>query len=287
MTGVQTCALPIFFLAALEKEIQRSERFGHPFAVILLDVDRLADINARHGAGTAFAFALDVTQEDQWRTALEAANAAMGGISVLLNNAGISGMEQRPDEVQRNYDITMAQMGATMAGNPPSVHLDVTERTTDDDWHRVLAVHLDGAFLTTKAVLPTMYAQGGGSIIYMGSIHSKEASPFKAPYVTAKHGLLGLARVVAKEGGKRGVRANVICPGYVWTPLVEKQIPEQARTRGISEERVIKEVMLKDTFDGEFTTTADVAAATLFFASFDSAAISGQSINVKIGRAHV
>lgn len=99
-----------------------------------------------------------------------------------------------------------------------------------------------------------MYMQAtGGSIIYMGSVHAKEASLLKAPYVTAKHGLLGLAKVVAKEGAKYGVRANVICPGFVRTPLVDKQIPEQAKALGISEEQVIKGVMLKDTVDGEFT----------------------------------
>ena len=126
----------------------------------------------------------------------------------------------------------------------------------------MLAIHLDGAFLTTKACLPHMYASGrGGSIIYMGSVHSKEASMLKAPYVTAKHGLIGLAKVVAKEGAKHGVRANVICPGFVRTPLVDKQIPEQAKALGISEDDVIKKVMLKETVDGEFTTIDDVAAS--------------------------
>ena len=106
------------------------------------------------------------------------------------------------------------------------------------DWKQLLAIHLDGAFLTTRAVLQQMYAQGsGGSIIYMGSVHSKEASVLKAPYVTAKHGLIGLAKVVAKEGAKHGVRANVICPGFVRTPLVDKQIPEQAKELGISRSR--------------------------------------------------
>src|SRR5690606_10241732 len=95
------------------------------------------------------------------------------------------------------------------------------------EWKRMLAIHLDGAFLTTKACLPHMYRQGSGSIVYMGSVHSKLASPLKAAYVTAKHGLLGLARAVSREGGAHGVRANVICPGFVRTPLVEKQIPEQ------------------------------------------------------------
>ena len=100
----------------------------------------------------------------------------------------------------------------------------------------------------------------------MGSVHSKEASVLKAPYVTAKHGLIGLCKVVAKEGAEHNVRANVVCPGFVRTPLVDKQIPEQAKELGISEEDVIKHVMLKDTVDGEFTTVEDVADAVLFFA---------------------
>ena len=152
------------------------------------------------------------------------------------------------------------------------------------DWKKLLAVHLDGAFLTTRASLRHMYRQArGGSVIYMGSVHSKEASVLKAPYVTAKHGLEGLAKVVAKEGAEHKVRSNVICPGFVRTPLMEKQIPEQAKTLGISEQDVIKKVMLKDTVDGEFTTLADVAAAALFFASFESNALTGQSIVVSHG----
>ena len=148
----------------------------------------------------------------------------------------------------------------------------------------MLAIHLDGAFLTTRAALRQMYKQGdGGSIIYMGSVHSKEASPLKAPYVTAKHGLIGLAKVVAKEGAAHKVRANVICPGFVRTPLVEKQIPEQAKTLGISEEDVIKKIMLKDSVDGEFTTVADVAEVALFFASFPTNALTGQSLVVSHG----
>ena len=113
------------------------------------------------------------------------------------------------------------------------------------DWKRLLAIHLDGAFLTTKACLKHMYAAKSGSIVYMGSVHSKEASLLKAPYVTAKHGLLGLCRVVAKEGAQYNVRANVVCPGFVRAPLVDKQIPEQAKELGISEEDVIKHVTLR------------------------------------------
>jgi 3-hydroxybutyrate dehydrogenase len=148
----------------------------------------------------------------------------------------------------------------------------------------MLAIHLDGAFLTTRACLRRMRDQGrGGSIIYMGSVHSKEASPLKAPYVTAKHGLIGLCKSVAKEGAAFGVRSNTICPGFVRTPLVEKQIPEQARDLGITEQEVIKNVMLKNTVDGEFTTLADVAEVALFFAAFPSNALTGQSVIVSHG----
>src|SRR5206468_5743114 len=140
-----------------------------------------------------------------------------------------------------------------------------------------MAIHADGAFLTTRAAMRAMIAgKRGGVILYMGSVHSHEASPLKAPYVTAKHGLIGLAKVVAKEGAQHGVRANVICPGFVRTPLVDKQIPEQAQALGISESDVIKNIMLKDTVDGEFTTVDDVAEATLFFASFATNALTGQ-----------
>lgn len=151
-------------------------------------------------------------------------------------------------------------------------------------WKKMMAIHLDGAFLTTRAAVRDMYKRGqGGAIIYMGSVHSKEASVLKAPYVAAKHGLIGLCKVVAKEGAAHGVRANVVCPGFVRTPLVDKQIPEQAKTLGISEADVIKNVMLKNTVDGEFTTIEDVAAATLFFADFETNALTGQSLVVSHG----
>ncbi len=202
--------------------------------------------------GRALAVAMDVTDERAVNDGIAAAVAAFGGVDVLVSNAGIQ-----------------------------IVH--PLEEFSFAEWKKLLAIHLDGAFLTTRACLPHMYRAGSGSVIYMGSVHSKLASPLKAPYVTAKHGLLGLARVVAKEGGHKGVRANVICPGFVRTPLVDKQIPEQARALGISEQDVIKTVMLKDTVDGEFTTLADVAEAALFLAAFPSNALTGQSIVVSHG----
>ena len=151
------------------------------------------------------------------------------------------------------------------------------------DWKRVLAVHLDGAFLVSKACLPHMYRRGRGSAIYVGSVHSRLASKLKAPYVTAKHGLLGLCRVVAKEGAAHGVRANVVCPGFVRTPLVERQIPQQAAELGITEDEVVRDVMLGQTVDGAFTTVEDVAEAVLFLAGFGSNAVTGQSILVSHG----
>ena len=151
------------------------------------------------------------------------------------------------------------------------------------DWKKLLSIHLDGAFLTTKACLKHMYAAKYGRVVYMGSVHSKEASKLKAPYVTAKHGLIGLSKVLAKEGAEFNVSSNVVCPGFVRTPLVEKQIPEQAAELKISEADVIKNVMLKDTIDGQFTTTDDVADAVLFYAAARNTVHSGQSAVVSHG----
>src|SRR5260221_6332542 len=186
-----------------------------------------ADAAAAELAGKdrrAIGVAMDVTDEQQVDAGMAKVVEAFGRIDILVSNAGI-------------------QIVAPL------------DEFKFADWKKLLAIHLDGAFLTTRAALRQMYKQGGGgSIIYMGSVHSKEASVLKAPYVTAKHGLLGLAKVVAKEGAKHRVRANVICPGFVHTPLVDKQIPEQAKELGISEQEVIKNVMLKETVDGELTT---------------------------------
>jgi 3-hydroxybutyrate dehydrogenase len=202
--------------------------------------------------GVAMGVAMDVSDEAAVNAGVAAVVAQFGGVDILVSNAGI----------QIVYPV---------------------EEFPFADWKKMLAIHLDGAFLTTKACLPHMYKSGGGSVIYMGSVHSKEASLLKSAYVTAKHGLIGLAKVVAKEGAAHGVRANVICPGFVRTPLVDKQIPEQAKELGISEEEVIKNVMLKETVDGEFTTVEDVAEATLFCAAFPSNAMTGQSFVVSHG----
>ena len=207
----------------------------------------------RASGGQAIGIAMDVTDEKAVNEGVAAVVASFGGVDILVSNAGIQ-----------------------------IVH--PIEEFSYAEWKKMLAIHVDGAFLTTRACLPHMYKSGrGGSIIYMGSVHSKEASMLKAPYVTAKHGLIGLAKAIAKEGAAHGVRANVICPGFVRTPLVDKQIPEQAKALGLSEEDVIKKVMLKETVDGEFTTVDDVAEVALFFAAFQSTALTGQSLVVSHG----
>jgi 3-hydroxybutyrate dehydrogenase len=209
------------------------------------------EIIAAH-KGHAIGVAMDVTSEEQVNAGVAEVVRKWGTVDVLVSNAGIQIVHPLED-----YPFA--------------------------DWKKMLAIHLDGAFLTSKACLPHMYSQGSGSIIFMGSVHSKEASPLKSAYVTAKHGLIGLSKVISKEGGKHGVRSNVICPGFVRTPLVEKQIPEQAKALGISEEDVIKKVMLGQTVDGEFTTVDDVAEVALMFAGFGSNALTGQSLVVSHG----
>ena len=204
------------------------------------------------GEKDAIAVAMDVTNEDQVNAGVEETVSTFGKVDILVSNAGIQ-------IVHQIEDFPFA------------------------DWKKMLAIHLDGAFLTTKACVKHMYKQGSGTLIYMWSVHSHEASPLKSAYVAAKHGILGLARTMAKEGAKHNVRSNVICPGFVLTPLVEKQIPEQALELGISEERVVKEVLLGETVDKQFTMVEDIADVALFLAAFKTNALTGESIIVSHG----
>ncbi len=204
------------------------------------------------GPGSAMGIAMNVTDEAAVNSGVAKVVETWGCVDVLVSNAGVQIVHELQD-------------------------------FPFDQWKKLLSIHLDGAFLTTKACLPHMYERGSGAIIFMGSVHSKEASPLKSAYVTAKHGLLGLARVISKEGAKHGVRANVICPGFVKTPLVEKQIPEQAKELGISEDEVVKTVMLGGTVDHEFTTVEDVAEVAHMFAAFPTNALTGQSLIVSHG----
>ncbi|WP_144154572.1 3-hydroxybutyrate dehydrogenase [Paraburkholderia sp. BCC1885] len=207
----------------------------------------------KQAGGKAIGVAMDVTNEDAVNQGIDKVAAEFGSVDILISNAGI----QIVNPIE-NYAFS--------------------------DWKKMQAIHVDGAFLTTKAALKHMYKDDrGGIVIYMGSVHSHEASPLKSAYVAAKHALLGLARVLAKEGAKHNVRSHVVCPGFVRTPLVDKQIPEQAKELGISEEDVIRNVMLGGTVDGIFTTVEDVAQTVLFLSTFPSAALTGQSFIVSHG----
>ncbi|NLC61052.1 MAG: 3-hydroxybutyrate dehydrogenase [Gammaproteobacteria bacterium] len=222
-------------------------------ADLQLDAAETTAREIREAGGEAMALAMDVTDEAQVVDGVARIVSGWGKVDVLVSNAGIQ-------IVNKLTDFSLA------------------------DWKKMLAIHLDGAFLTSRECLRDMEKRReGGAIIYMGSVHSHLASRLKAPYVTAKHGLLGLCRTVAKEGADYGVRANVICPGFVRTPLVDRQIPEQAKEFGISEDAVVKDIMLKDTVDGEFTTVDDVANVALTLAGFETNALTGQSIVVSHG----
>ncbi|SAL53796.1 3-hydroxybutyrate dehydrogenase [Caballeronia turbans] len=230
---------------------------GAGAAVAIADLNQAgADAVAaeiRGNGGKAIGIAMDVTNEDAVNQGIDRVASELGSVDILVSNAGI----QIVNPIE-NYAYA--------------------------DWKKMMAIHVDGAFLTTKAALRHMYKDDrGGVVIYMGSVHSHEASPLKSAYVTAKHGLLGLARVLAKEGAKHNVRSHVVCPGFVRTPLVDKQIPEQAKELKISEEEVVKRVMLGGTVDGVFTTVEDVAQTVLFLSAFETAALTGQSFVVSHG----
>ena len=250
------CAIVTGAASGIGLEIARTyAREGAKVAIADLNLDaaNAAAAGIVETGGQALGIAMDVANEAQVDAGVDAVATQWGGVDILVSNAGIQ-------IVHPIEDFSLA------------------------DWKKMQAIHLDGAFLATRACLRHMYRDGrGGSIIYIGSVHSKEASPLKSAYVTAKHGLEGLTKTVAKEGARHNVRANLIAPGFVRTPLVDKQIPEQARELGISEEEVVRNVMLKETVDGEFTTVQDVADVALFFAAFPTRALTGQSLVVSHG----
>lgn len=200
----------------------------------------------------AMAIRMDVTSEEEVNTGVEAVVKAYGHVDILVANAGLQ-----------------------------IVH--PIEEFSLEDWHKVIGVNLDGAFLTARACMKHMYSAKRGSIIFTGSVHSKAASPLKAAYVAAKHGVLGLARTIAKEGLAYGVRSNVICPGLVMTPLIEKQIPEQAKKLGISEDDVRNNVLRMADTEGMVATVEDIAEVAYFFAAMPTNCLTGQSMDVNYG----
>lgn len=230
---------------------EKFAEYGAHIVVADLNLDQASEVAKSIGEQfkvVTFAVKMDVTNEEEVNAGVDATFAKFGKIDVLVSNAGIQTIS-------------------------PIVDFDFSA------WKRLIDIHLHGTFLTSKACMRKMIEQKtGGRILVTGSIHSVEASKNKAAYVAAKHAQLGFVRAIAKEGAEHNISANLIGPGFVRTPLVDKQIPEQAKTLGISEESVIKNIMLGETVDGEFTTLDDVANAALFLAGLETNVLTGQAM---------
>lgn len=194
----------------------------------------------------------DLMLRDQVDGMVARAKQGFGGVDILVNNAGIQ-------------------------------HVAPIEEFPDENWNAIIALNLSAAFRATKAVLKDMKDRKFGRIINIASAHGLVGSPFKAAYVAAKHGVVGLTKVTALEGAEFNVTANAICPGYVWTPLVEKQIDEQAAAHGISRDQVIHDVLLAPQPNKRFATTGEIAALAVFLASEAAASITGAALPVDGG----
>ncbi|EFA75904.1 Beta-hydroxybutyrate dehydrogenase [Heterostelium album PN500] len=237
--------------------VERFLKEGGKVAVADLNGQLASDVATKldkQYPGSVIAIKADITQEEDVRQGIEKTVAKFGGLDVVVSNAGFQ-------------------------------HIEALEDLPLEMWKKMLAVHLDGSFLCAKHAIRQFKKDTvrGGSIIFIGSVHSKVASDLKSPYVTAKHGLEGLNRSVAREAAKYNVRSNLLCPGFVRTALVERQIPQIAERMGISEDQVIKSVMLKDTLDGEFTSFEDVNEVAVTFVHMPSKALTGQSVIVSHG----
>ena len=203
--------------------------------------------------GTRVLFApADMSRPDQVADLIGVAKDGFGGVDVLVNNAGIQ-------------------------------HVEPIEDFPPEKWEAVTAINLASAFHTIRAVLPGMKARGWGRIINVASAHGLVASPFKSAYVASKHGILGLTKTVALEAAEHGVTVNAICPGYVLTPLVEMQIPDTAKARGITEEEVVRDVLLSAQPTKQFVTTEQIGALALFLCSDMAASMTGTALPVDGG----
>ena len=232
---------------------------------------------------------------------------AEAGAALVLNGFGRSEeIEQTREELAQSYDVkvhfngadiskgdqvvdmvraTERELGAVdiLVNNAGIQHVAPVEEFPPEKWDAVLAINLSGAFHAIRAAVPGMKKRGYGRIINVASAHGLVASPFKAAYVAAKHGIVGLTKVVALELAEKGITVNAVCPGYVWTPLVEKQIDDQAKAHGISREKVVREVLLSKQPNKRFATVEELGALTVFLCSDAAASITGTSIPVDGG----
>jgi 3-hydroxybutyrate dehydrogenase len=191
----------------------------------------------------------------------------------------------KPEEVAQMVDLARERLGAVdiLVNNAGIQHVSPIEEFSPAKWDAILAINLSSAFHSTRAVFADMKARGWGRIINVASVHGLIASPFKSAYVAAKHGVIGLTKVTALEGAEHGVTCNAICPGYVWTPLVEKQIDDQARAHGISREQVISDVLLRQQPTKKFATVDEMAALAVFLCGNAASSITGSALPVDGG----
>ncbi|SLN30719.1 3-hydroxybutyrate dehydrogenase [Oceanibacterium hippocampi] len=211
----------------------------------------LKTIPAETGSEVMFG-AADMAEAGEIRSMIGDVVKKWGGVDILINNAGIQ-------------------------------HVSPIDEFPEEKWDQVLAINLTSAFHTTKAALPGMKKKGWGRIINIASAHGLVASAYKSAYVAAKHGIVGLTKVTALEVAEMGITANAICPGYVWTPLVEKQLPDQMKAHKMSEQDVIRNVLLANQPNKKFATTAEMGALAVFLSSDAAASITGTSIPVDGG----
>ena len=194
----------------------------------------------------------DMSKPEQIEAMMKKAAADFGGVDILINNAGIQ-------------------------------HVCPVEDFPTAKWDAIIAINMSSAFHTTKMAVPYMKSKGWGRIINIASAHAMVASPFKSAYVASKHGIMGFTKTVALEVAEKGITCNAICPGYVLTPLVEKQIPDTAKARGMTEEQVKKDVLLAAQPTKQFVTTEQVAGTAIFLCSDSAASITGTNIMVEGG----
>ncbi len=205
----------------------------------------------------------------------------LGDGDVTYNGADMS----KPDEIVEMVRTTEAMFGAVdiLINNAGIQTVGPVETFPPERWDLIVAINMSSAFHTTRTALPGMKARGWGRIINISSAHGLVASPFKSAYVTAKHGITGFTKTVALEAAEFGVTVNAICPGYVLTPLVEAQIPETAKARGITEEQVKRDVLLAAQWTKKFVTVEQLAGVALFLCSDAADNITGVSLPVDGG----
>ena len=202
-------------------------------------------------------------------------------IDVQYDGADMS----KPDAIEAMMKTALARFGAldVVVNNAGIQHVAPVEEFPVDKWNAIIAINLSAAFHTTRLALPGMKKKTWGRIVNIASAHALVASPFKAAYVSAKHGLAGLTKTVALEAAEHGITVNAICPGYVWTPLVEKQIPDTAKARGMTEDEVKRDVLLAAQPTKRFVAVEEVAGLAVFLAGDAAASITGALLSIDGG----